>query len=64
MVDIRGRFLGLTHGTTPAVVTTNENIKMNSFEREKEGGLDRPVSDDQSSIQSYLVAIFSNRRGD
>ena len=32
MDDVRGRFLGLPQGTTPAAVTTNENIKMNSFE--------------------------------
>ena len=25
-----GRFLGLPHGTTPAAVTTNKNVKMNS----------------------------------
>ena len=28
MDDVRGRFLGLPHGTTPAAVTTNKNIKM------------------------------------
>ena len=26
MDDVRGRFLGLPHGTTPAAVTTNKNI--------------------------------------
>ena len=26
MDDVRGRFLGLLHGTTPAAVTTNKNI--------------------------------------
>ena len=31
MDDVRGRFLGLPHGTTPAAVTTNKNIKMSSF---------------------------------
>ena len=30
MDDVRGRFLGLPHGTTPAAVTTNKNIKMSS----------------------------------
>ena len=31
MDDVRGHFLGLPHGTTPAAVTTNKNIKMSSF---------------------------------
>ena len=31
MDDVRGRSLGLPHGTTSAAVTTNKNIKMNSF---------------------------------
>ena len=31
MDDVRGRFLGLPHGTTPAAVTTNKNIKMSSL---------------------------------
>ena len=43
MDDVRGRFLGLPHGTTPAAVTTNKNIKMSSFKsseniQKKEGG--------------------------
>ena len=46
MDDVRGRFLGLQHGTTPAAVTTNKNIKMSSFKsseniQKKEGGPDR-----------------------
>ena len=54
MDDVRGRFLGLPHGTTPAAVTTNKNIKMSSFNsseniQKKEGGPDRSVSDHQSS---------------
>ena len=28
MDDVRGLFLGMPHGTTPAVVTTNKNIIM------------------------------------
>ena len=49
MDDVRGRFLGLPHGTTPAAVTTNKNIKMSSFNsseniQKKEGGPDRSVS--------------------
>ena len=54
MDDVRDRFLGLPHGTTPAAVTTNKNIKMSSFKsseniQKKEGGPDRSVSDNQSS---------------
>ena len=54
MDDIRGRSLGLPHGTTPAAVTTNKNIKMSSFKsseniQKKEDGPDRSVSDNQSS---------------
>ena len=45
MDDVRGRFLGLQHGTKPAAVTTNKNIKMSSFKSSeniqmKKGGLD------------------------
>ena len=61
MDDVRGRFLGLPHGTTPATVTTNTNIKMSSFKsseniQKKAGGPDRPVSD-----QSSIVTINLNR---
>ena len=54
MDDVRGRFLRLPHGTTPAAVTTNTNIKMRSFKsseniHKKEDGPDRSVSDNQSS---------------
>ena len=54
MDDVRGRFLGLPHGTTPAAVTINKNIKMSSFKSseniyKKEGGPDISVSDNQSS---------------
>ena len=54
MVDVRGIFLGLPHGTTPAAVTANNNIKMSTFKsskniQKKEGGPDRSVSDNQSS---------------
>ena len=31
MEDVRGLFLGMPHGTTPAAVTTNRNIIMSSF---------------------------------
>ena len=54
MDDVRGRFLGLPHGTIPAAVTTNKKLKMSSFKsseniQKKEGGPDRSVSDNQSS---------------
>ena len=53
MDDVRGRFLLLPHGTTPAAVTTNKNIKMSSFKNseniKKEGVPERYVSDNQSS---------------
>ena len=54
MDDVRGRFLGLPHGTIPAPVTTNKNIQMSSFKsseniQKKECGPDRFVSDNQSS---------------
>ena len=43
MDDVRGLFLGMPHGTTPAAVTTNKNIIMSSFKssrdiQKKEGG--------------------------
>ena len=54
MDDVRGRFLGLPHGTTTAAVITNRNIKMCTFmssenSQKREGGSDRSVSDNQSS---------------
>ena len=54
MGDVRGRFLGLPHGTTPAAVTKNKNIKMSYFKsieniQKNEVGPDRSVSDNQSS---------------
>ena len=54
MDDVRGRFLGMPHGTKPAAVTTNKTIKMSSFKssaniQKKAGEPDRSVSDNQSS---------------
>ena len=45
MDDVRGLFLGMPHGTTPAVVTTNKNIIMGFFKsswyiQKKESGPD------------------------
>ena len=52
MDDVRDRFLGLPHGTTPAAVTTNKNIKISSFKsseniQKKQGGPDRSVSNNK-----------------
>ena len=53
MDDVRGLFLGMPHGTTPAAVTTNKNIIMSSFK--SSGDIQRKrvgqtaVSDKQSS---------------
>ena len=67
MDDVRGRFLGLPHGTTPAAVTTNKNIKMSSFKSsenipKKEGGPDRSVSDKQDmgwEIQIVFLEVMN-----
>ena len=61
MDDARGRFLGLPHGTTPAAVTTNKNIKMSSFKsseniQKKEGGPDRSVSD---FLRQFFKPVFN-----
>ena len=60
MDDVRSRFLGLPHGTTPAAVTTNKNIKMSSFKsseniQKKEGGPYRSVSDSSSETLNELA---------
>ena len=66
MDDVRGRSLGLPHGTTPAAVTTNKNIKMRSLKsskniQKKVGGPDRSVSDNQSSsVTLNELAIILN----
>ena len=54
MDDARGGFLVMSHGTTPAAVTTSKNIKISTFKsseniQKTEGGPDRSVSDNQSS---------------
>ena len=67
MDDVRGRFLGLPHGTTPAAVTTNKNIKMSSFKisgniQKKGDGPDRSVSDNQSfSVTLNKVAMKARK---
>ena len=67
MDDVRGRFLGLPHGTTPAAVITNRNIKMSSFKsseivQRKEGGPDRSVSDNQSSSVTLIELAMKARK--
>ena len=67
MDDVRGRFLGLPHGTTPAAVTTNKNIKISSFKsseniQRKEGGPDRSVSDNQSSSVTLIKLAMKARK--
>ena len=67
MVDVRGRFLGLPHGTMPAAVTTYKNIKMSSFKsskniKKKEGGPDRSVSDNQSSSATLNKLAIKARK--
>ena len=53
MDDVRGLFLGMPHGTTPAAVNTNKNIIINSLravettKRKRVG--QTAVSDNQSS---------------
>ena len=70
MDDVRGRFLGLPHSTTPAAVTvtTNKNIKMSSFKsseniQKKEGGSGRSVSDNQSSSVTLNELPMKARKG-
>ena len=67
MDDVRGRFLGLPHGTTPATVTKNKNIKTSSFKnsgniQKKEGGPGRSVSDNQSSSVSLSALAMKARK--
>ena len=74
MDDVRDRFLGLPHGTTPAAVTTNQNINLRYFKsseniQKKREGPDISVLDNQSSsvtmnelamkvIGSFPVYVF------
>ena len=67
MDDVRGRFLGLPHGTTPAAVTTNKSIKMSSLKsreiiQKKEVGPDRSVSDNQSSSVTLTELAMKARK--
>ena len=67
MDDVRDRLLGLPHGTTPAAVITNKNIKMSSFKsseniQKKEDGPDRSVSDYQSSSVTLNELAMKSRK--
>ena len=67
MDDVRGRFLGLPHGTKSAAVTTNKNINMSSCKsseniQKKEGGPDRSVSDNQSSSVTLNEVAIKARK--
>ena len=67
MDDVRGRFLGLPHGTTPAAVTTNKNVKMSSFKssgniQKKGDGPDRSLSDNQSPSVTLNVLAMKARK--
>ena len=67
MDDVRGLFLGLSHGTTPTAVTTNKNIKMSFFKsseniQKKEGGPDRSVSDNHSSSVTLNELAMNARK--
>ena len=69
MDDVWGRFLRLSQCTTPAAVTTNKYIKMSSFKsseniQKKEGGPDRPVSENQSfSVTLNELAMKARKYG-
>ena len=62
MDDVRGLFLGMPHGTTPAAVTTNKNIIMSSFKssgdiQKEEGGPDRNVGIPMGTNRAPLLLI-------
>ena len=68
MDDVRGRFLGLPHGTTPAAVTANKNKRMSSIKsseniQKKEGEPDRSVSDNQSSAVTLNELAMKAKKG-
>ena len=65
MDDVRGLFLGMPHGTTPAAVTTNKNIIMSSFKssrdiQKKEGGPVCKYSNFQMQIFDNLLIFTQN----
>ena len=66
MNDVRGLFLGMPHGTTPAAVTTNKNIIMSSFKssrdnKKKEGGTDNCLDNQSSSVTLNEVAMKARK---
>ena len=61
MDDVRGRFLGLPHGTTPAAVTTNKIIKMSSFKSsEKTGKNSHGIQIAKLCLEYEYKPIFSD----
>ena len=65
MDDVRGLFLGMPQGTTPAAVTTNKNIIMSSFKsrrdiQKKEGGPDIKLAFNNKHFvsQSTICLLF------
>ena len=60
MDGVRGLFLGMPHGTTPAAVTINKNIIMRSFKssgdiQKKEGGPDSCVRYNNKCSQLFDI---------
>ena len=66
MDDVRGCFLGLPHGKTPATVTTNKYIKLSSFKssgniQNKEDGPDRSSDNQSSSVTLNQLAMKARK---
>ena len=62
MDDVRGLFLGMPHGTTPAAVTTSKSIIMSSFMssrdvQKKEGVPDSCFGDKDMSFLTLLIRL-------
>ena len=66
MDDVRGLFLGMPRGTTPAAVTTNKNIIMSSFKSSGDFKRKRvgqtAVSDNQSSSVTLIELAKKARK--
>ena len=66
MDDERGRFLGMSHGTTPATVTTNKIKKLVPLGAVKtfksKSGPDISVSDNQSSSVTLKELAMKARK--
>ena len=66
MDDVRGDLFGIPHGTTPAAVLANKNIKVNSFESnentQRQRGPYRAISDNESSSVTLNKEAMNARR--